>query len=176
MHRHLRLVLLATTLPLALGACSNAAGTADTALPAAFDQGVPEPTGEVVLTVATDDATHDWDLETLAILDQHDLTIVEPFIDKEHTYTGPLWRDVLRGSGVDVDAGREVELLALDDYVSEIPTDAETLRGVLLAYLEDGEEIPVARGGPIRLVFPDDNPARENVNNWVWSIRSARVI
>ena len=66
--------------------------------------------------------------------------------------------------------------MALDDYVAEIPTDAETLRGVLLAYLQDGEEIAIADGGPIRLIFPDDNPASENVNNWIWSVRSARVI
>lgn len=176
MHRHLRTALLTVALPLALGGCTTADAPTDAPLPAAFDQGVPEPSDDVVLTVSTDDASHDWDLGTLAALEQHDLTILEPFIDEEHTYTGPLWRDVLRASGVDVDAGREVELVALDDYVSELPTDAGTLRGVLLAHLEDGEEIPVADGGPIRLVFPDDNPARENVNNWIWSIRTARVI
>ena len=132
MHRHLRSVLIAVALPLVLGACSSTAVPDDAPLPAAFDQGVPEPSGDVVLTVANDDASHDWDLATLGILDQHDLTIFDQFADAEHTYTGPLWRDVLRASGVDVDAGREVELVALDDYVAEIPTDAETLRGVLL--------------------------------------------
>lgn len=173
--RRTRLLLIA--LVAVLVACGRGGDeTGEAALPAAFDQGVPEPTGEVVLTITTDGTTYDWDLATLGQLEQHDLTIVEPFLDVEHTYTGPLWRDVLRASGVDVDADREVELVALDDYVAEIPTDADTLDGVLLAHLEDGEPIAVADGGPIRLIFPLENPAAENVNNWIWSIRTARVI
>ena len=161
----------------AVAACSGGDSGLDVApLPAAFADGVPAPTGPVVLTVTTDDGVVDWDLATIGLLDQQDLTIIEPFVDEEHTYTGPLWADVLRASGVDLAAGRTVELVALDDYVAEIPTDATTLDGTLLAHLEDGESIPIARGGPIRLVFPPDNPAADNANNWIWSIRTARVL
>lgn len=171
----LRSRLAATALAVALAACSSGT-TEDAPLPSAFDAGVPAPTGDVVLTLETDDATHDWDIATLELLEQFDLTIVDPFLDKEHTYTGPLWRDVLRASGVDVDAGRSVELVALDDYVAEIPTDAETLRGALLAHLDDGAPIPIEDGGPIRLVYPLDSAAADNDNNWIWSIRRGRVL
>lgn len=156
--------------------CAAAPATSDRApLPDVFGDGVPAPTQDVVLTVVTDDGDSDWDLPTLGLLAQQDLTIIEPFVDEEHTYTGPLWADVLRASGVDLDEGREVQLVALDDYVAEIPTDVDTLDGVVLASREDGEEIPVAAGGPIRLIWPPENPGAENNNNWIWSIRSAQV-
>ncbi len=171
-------VLLALVAGLLLTACSTGPGDeARPALPAAFDDGVPAATGEVVLTVTdAEGTTVDWDLDTLAMLDQQDLTIIEPFLDEEHTYTGPLWADVLRASGIDLDAGHEIELVALDDYVAEIPTDATTLDRALLAHLQDGEPMAIDDGGPIRLVYPPDNPASENANNWIWSIRTARVL
>lgn len=168
--------LLALSLAFALAACAAAGGGEELELPAAFDDGVPAPTGAVVLTVTSDDGAVDWDIETLALLDQQTLTIMEPFLEVERTFTGPLWRDVLRAAGVDVDAGRSVELVALDDYVAEIPTDRDTLDGVVLAHLDEGEPIAIADGGPIRLIWPDDNDGRENANNWIWSIRRARVL
>lgn len=166
---------LVLAIALLAAACSDGAG--DRApLPAAFDDGVPAPTEAVVLTVTTADDVVDWDLATLARLDQRELTIVEPFVEEEHTYRGPLWADVLRASGVDLDAGTTVELVALDDYVLDLATDPATLDGIVLAHREDGDPIPIADGGPIRLVLPPDNPASENPNTWIWSIRTARVL
>lgn len=174
--KHLIAPLLALGVAAALVGCSDTdAELTEQPLPAAFEDGVPEPTGDVVLTVTTGDGEHDWDLATLGRLPQHDLTILEPFVEEEHTYTGPLWADVLRASGVDLAEAGPVEVVALDDFVADIPTDAESLDGLLLAHQEDGEEIAIADGGPIRLVFPPDNPAGENRNNWVWSVRAANV-
>lgn len=161
---------------LVLAACSSGAPSLPTApLPAAFDQGVPAPDGEAVLTVSTDGEAHDWDLATLELLEQHDLSIREPFVDEDHTYTGPLWADVLRASGVDLAAAETAEMVALDDFVADIPATPTALDGLLLAHLEDGEPIPIETGGPIRLVFPPDNPAGDNANNWIWSVRRATV-
>ena len=171
----MRRVLIVLCL-LALAACSAEPTGGPAPLPSAFDAGVPEVTGDVVLTVTTvDDVEVDWDLDTLAMLEQQQLTIVEPFIEEEQTFTGPLWADVLRASGIDLDAGHTIELMALDDYVAEIPTDPATLDRAVLAHLVDGDPIPIEEGGPIRLVYPPDNPAAENANNWIWSIRTARV-
>lgn len=168
--------LVPAALVFLLAACSTSgAGLPDEPLPDAFADGVPEPSGEVVLTVTTTDATHDWDHATLGLLEQHDLAIIEPFVEEEHTYTGPLWADVLRASGVDLGAAETAELRALDDFVADIPVTASALDGLVLARLEDGEQIPVADGGPVRLVFPPDNATGDNVNNWIWSIRHAAV-
>lgn len=162
----------AAALAAVLATCSGGAALPSDPLPAAFDQGVPPPSGEVVLTVETPDGSHDFDLATLELLEQHELTIVEPFVDAEHTYRGPLWADVLRAAGVPLD-GRDVELVALDDFVTDIPTDAGALDGLVLASTEDGEPIPIAAGGPLRLVFPPGNETGANLNNWIWSVRSA---
>lgn len=168
--RHLPVLLLL------LSACAGTSPTLpDDPLPAAFDTGVPAPDGEVVLTVTVRGESHDWDLATLGRLEQHDLSILEPFVEEEHTYTGPLWADVLRASGVDLETADTAEMVALDDFVADIPVTAAALDGLLLARLEDGDPIPVARGGPIRLVFPPDNAVGDNSNNWIWSVRSATV-
>lgn len=171
----IRRAALALAAVLALVGCSSEqeAVLDDGPLPAAFDDGVPAPEGDVVLTIAAGDATPDWDLATLGELEQHELTIVEPFLDEEVTFTGPLWSDVLRASGIDLEATTSVELVALDDFVADIPTDATTLDGLLLATAADGQPIDIADGGPIRLVYPDGNPTGENLNNWIWSVRSA---
>lgn len=168
-------VLLATVAlaAVALAACTGPATELPSdPLPPAFADGVPEPTGEVVLTVTGPGGPHDFDLPTLQQLAQHDLTVLEPFVDQEHTYAGPLWGDVLRAAGIPLD-GRDVELVALDDFVTDIPADAASLDGLLLAVSEDGAPIPIADGGPLRLVFPPGNETGANLNNWIWSIRSA---
>ena len=164
--------LLPLTVAAVLAACSGGGGLQAAPLPAAFDDGVPRPSGEVVLTVASPDGRHDFDLATLGLLEQHELTVLEPFVEREHTYRGPLWADVLRAAGVPLD-GRDVELVALDDFVTDIPTDAAALDGLLLASTEDGRPIPIAAGGPLRLVFPPGNETGANLNNWIWSLRTA---
>lgn len=167
---------LPAALLVVLAACSSPAPTLPSGpLPSAFDDGVPTPDGEVVLTVTTGGQDHDWDLATLELLEQHDLSIHEPFVEEDHTYTGPLWADVLRASGVDLSAAETAEMVALDDFVADIPVTPAALDDLLLARLEDGAPIPIEDGGPIRLVFPPGNPAGDNANNWIWSVRRATV-
>lgn len=160
-----------------LGACTSAGPDAagDAPLPAAFADGVPAPTGEVVLSITTDGDEAVWDLATLELLEQHELSMVEPFVDVETTFTGPLWVDVLRASGIDTGGDADIELRAIDDYVIVLPTDATAIGGTLLATGDAGEPIPVEFGGPVRLVFPDDVALGDNLNHWIWSLRWGEV-
>lgn len=172
----MRVARLLPALLLVVVGCSNPTPTLPTSpLPTVFDQGVPAPADEVVLTVAVSGEEHDWDLATLRLLEQHDLSIHEPFVEEDHTYTGPFWADVLRASGVDLEAAETAEMIALDDFVADIPVTPAALDGLVLAHLEDGEPIPIEAGGPIRLVFPPDNEVGDNANNWIWSVRRATV-
>lgn len=167
-------VALSTALTL-VGCSETPDPTPVESLPAAFDDGVPAPAGEVVLTLETDDATVEWDLATLEELPLHELELFEPFVEEDLRFTGPLWIDVLRASGVELEEGRAVELVALDEYVSVVPADLDALEGVMLATREEGEAIPLERGGPIRLVYPPDNETGKNLNAWIWSIVSGEV-
>lgn len=169
-------ILVALVALLVLSACGSSGDLAATSapLPEVFKQGVPVPDGEVVLTVTPSDGEAvDWDRTALEMLPQRELTIFEPFIDEERTFTGPLWWDVLRASGVE--AGRDVDLVALDDYTASLPADPTVLERTVLALTDQGEPIPVDGGGPVRLVFPDEDPLADNANNWIWSIRRAEV-
>ena len=168
--------LLAILCALLFAACGPDASTiaARAPLPDSFDDGVPAPSGDVVLTVVPEgDAPVDWDIDALRMLPQQQLTLFEPFIDQERTFSGPLWWDVLRASGVE--PGRDVDLIALDDYTASLPADREVLAQTLLAVTDQGERIPIDAGGPVRLVYPDGDPLADNPNNWIWSIRRAEV-
>lgn len=146
-------------------------------LPDAFADGVPAPADEVVLSLSVDTEVVDWDLATLGLLDQQELTILEPFVERTITFRGPVWVDVLRASGADVGPdGHELAVLtALDDYVTELPVAASALGETMLATSADDAPIGIDEGGPIRLVFPDDSPLAENANHWIWSLRSGVV-
>jgi hypothetical protein len=161
---------------LLLPSCSAQRG-AEIALPAVFDDGAPPPTGLVVLTIEGASATADWDLLTLGALPQIERTQLEPFVAGERTFQGPLLVDVLRASGFDVTDGSitEIDLVALDDFRATLPTDGDSLDGVMLATLDGGVLISLEDGGPIRIIFPDDNDLGDNLDNWVWSLRTGTV-
>jgi hypothetical protein len=161
---------------LLLASCSAPRG-AEIALPAMFDDGAPAPTGLVVLTIEGASAAADWDLLTLGELPQIERTQLEPFVAGERTFQGPLFVDVLRASGIDVTDGSmtEIDLVALDDFRATLPTDGDSLDGVMLATLDGGVPISLEDGGPIRIIFPDDNDLGDNLDNWVWSLRTGTV-
>jgi hypothetical protein len=142
-----------------------------------FDDGAPAPIGLVVLTIEGASGTADWDLLTLSELPQIERTQLEPFAAGERTFQGPLLVDVLRASGIDVTDGSmtEIDLVALDDFRATLPTDGGSLDGVMLATLDGDLAISLEDGGPIRIIFPDDNDLGENLDNWVWSLRTGTV-
>ncbi len=169
-------LLAAIGAALLLASCSSDAPV-DITLPAAFDDGVPEPAGEVILSIETAGVVSEWDRQSLSELDQVERTQLEPFIQEVRTFRGPLLTHVLAASGVDVSAGSEaqIELIALDDFRATLPADASSLEGVMLATLDGGAIIPLEEGGPIRVIFPEENEVGENLNNWIWSLRSGVV-
>ena len=171
-----RRLLLALVALLVLAACGSTDTVAATSapLPEVFEEGVPDPAGDVLLTVdPLDGEPVDWDRAALELLPQRELTLFEPFIDEERTFTGPLWWDVLRASGVE--PGRDVDLVALDDYTASLPADPEVLARTVLALTDQGAPIPIDAGGPVRLVYPDGDALADNPNNWIWSIRRAEA-
>lgn len=107
------------------------------------------------------------DLASFDALPQQTLTTFEPFVKKDITFTGVGFADLLDAAAA---SGSSVTVHALDDYVRTM--DAAVLRepGVLLATRQAGELIPIAEGGPVRLVFPDGSEAGADSDLWVWSV------
>jgi DMSO/TMAO reductase YedYZ molybdopterin-dependent catalytic subunit len=46
----------------------------------------------------------------------------------------------------------------------------------IIAVGQDGGDIPVDQGGPIRIVFPDGTPGSTRLEAWNWSIERIEVM
>jgi hypothetical protein len=142
---------------------------------------VPAPVGKPVLTLKgavtnrNDGAAVVFDLRTLEAMATATLSTFEPFVKKDMTFTGVPMADLLARAGIASGATR-VRLQALDDYKVELSVADFADRRVLLATKADGASIPVAKGGPIRLVFPADSTVGKNRDLWIWSVDAMTVL
>jgi len=133
----------------------------------------PPATDEVVLTVegaTTVDFTY-GELQQLATVE---ITILEPFVEQEQSFTGVPLAELLSVAGVPASA--RIETIALNDYRYADSVAQWTENDALLAVFRDGELIPMDQGGPIRIVFDSDSPAFELLDAWNWSLRTIAVI
>lgn len=142
---------------------------------------LPRPEGPVVLTIAGGTGGNaaagatEVDFATLEReLSQEELTVYEPFVKKNVTFTGVPMSDLLSAARVDATSG-SLYMHALDDYTVELPLSGVASDG-LLATRVDGKRIPVAEGGPIRLIFGTDSELGSNPENWIWSVDSMRPV
>lgn len=163
-----RLATLAGAVLLALSALAGPVRAAD----------LPEPTGEVILTVSDASGEHvtRFDRAMLEALPQTTVVTTTDWTDGVRTFTGPLGRDVLAAAGV---SGTTIDAGAINDYHIGFPASDFADWDVLLAMTMDGEALSVRDKGPIWIVYPrDDNPelANPEVNSrWVWQLQSLTV-
>lgn len=167
-----------TALTLVGTGCSSEDPAPTAAAPAA------EPRVDLTLAPATEDPVLRFtgevgtreplevDLAGLDQLPQQTLTTYEPFLKTDVTFSGVAFADLLDAAGA---TGDSVLVHALDDYERTLGVDVLREPGVLLATREDGEEIPIAEGGPVRLVFPEGSEAGANPDLWVWSVDQLTV-
>jgi hypothetical protein len=139
----------------------------------------PAPKGESSLRIAGVEhgnvAAHvtKVDFATLDRVARERRTVREPFVKHDVEFTGLRIGEVLERAGGQGSAG-SLFIHALDDYhvelaISDIASDA------LLATRADGKPIPIAQGGPIRLVFTSKGGLAANTDMWIWSIDSMRL-
>jgi hypothetical protein len=141
---------------------------------------VPKPAGKPVLKL-TGALTNRNDGKDL-VLDQKQLdtmptetaTVYEPWVKKRIEFTGIPMSLLLSTAGISPSA-TEIRVHALDDYQVEFKVADLMAPGVLLATRQERKAIPIADGGPVRLVFPPDSIAGRNRDTWVWSIDSLTV-
>ncbi len=187
MKRSTAAVVGALTLAAALGGCGGrdapkATPAAPTTVRAEGPPApVPAPAGKPVLTLkgAVTNPNHGaavvFDLPTLEAMATATTQTHEPFVKKDMTFTGVPMADLLARAGIKSSATK-VRLHALDDYKVELAMADFADRRVLLATKAEGERIPVAKGGPIRLIFPADSPVGKNRDLWIWSVDSMTVL
>lgn len=171
-------------LALILAACGQAA-PADVAVYTRVSESslqpgdpIPQPQGEVILTVSGDALGEiQLDMATIESVGLVEYTVQDPFLHKEVTYTGPLLSELLDALQIDPDASN-MRLTALNDYAIDMPVSMMRQYPILFAIMADGEYMEIADRGPAMLVLPYDHyeferPAADAF--WIWQIKSIEV-
>lgn len=178
-----RLFVASVCVAVAISGCSDAAkpaaNTSNTPIPqTAQPSPLPSAVGKVVLTLSglTADpskrAAVSIDLATLDAMSTVEDDIYEPFVKKTVHFTGVPLAALLARVGV---TQGQVLLHALDDYTFNSTVAALTASQALIATTADGKPIPLAAGGPIRIVFPDGTALAKKTAAWVWSLDSIKL-
>jgi DMSO/TMAO reductase YedYZ molybdopterin-dependent catalytic subunit len=183
MSRNAAAAVGALVLALAMTGCGGS--NTSNAMPASFATGpaapVPTPSGKPVLTITgavtnhNEDSALVFDLSALDAMATVTTTMYEPFVKKDIKFTGIPMVNLLARAGVSPTATK-VQLHALDDYRVELKVSDLADPHILLATKADDARIPVAGGGPIRLIFPADSAVGKNRDVWIWSIDSLAVV
>lgn len=125
----------------------------------ALAEDLPNPTGEVVLTVAgnigvtNQDGTAVFDVEMLKALGEVSFETTTPWTDGVQRFTGVSLHNLLQV--LDVTEG-SLKATAINDYAIDIPVSDSVEGGPILAYLQNGEPMSVRDKGPLWLVYPYD--------------------
>lgn len=133
----------------------------------------PPAADEVVLTITASESV-DFTYAELQALATVEITIFEPFIEQQQSFTGVPLADLLSTAGVPATA--RIETVALNDYAYADSASQWIDNDALLAVYRDGALIPMDQGGPIRIVFAEGSDAFELLDAWNWSLRSITVI
>lgn len=157
-----------------------AAATAATTKPPAAGElrpgdELPAPTGKVILRMAgLEGGSAAVDMKTLERMPQIAATVTEPFLKRNVEFSGVRVKDLLAIAGAP-SAAKVIKFRALDDYHVDLTIDDLLAGDALLATKADGKRMPVAEGGPIRIVFLGDTKVANNTDNWIWSVSSIRI-
>ncbi len=153
--------------------------------PAALQPGaaIPLPEAEPILTVTGKVGTTNSDqaiLMDIATIEQAgvvEYTVTDPFEEKAIRYQGVLMRDLLNLWQVADDA-QTVELVALNDYMIDIPIADFRDYPVLFALQADGVYMEPDYRGPAMLVYPVDQYEFDAMlvqRKWIWQIKAIHI-
>jgi hypothetical protein len=152
-----------------------------------------QPAGQVVLTVAGDigatnrgayddfedgffkhherkfDKAAEFDLAMLEGLGMHEVTVTYDKWPKAARFEGPWLKDVLAAAGA---AGKDVAVLALDGFATEIAAADVDAYDWIVAVKRDGRYLGIGQRGPLWLVYArrDGKPIGEaDEQRWPWA-------
>jgi hypothetical protein len=169
------------SLAIAVGACSASDAISDTTVVAPGDvtnpygAGLVDPSepGEPILHLDIRGNVTEFSLESLKKLPATTVELFEPFIKTRLSFTGVSLAVLFDTAGIKADD--EVDTRALNEYRYVNAAGKFTASDGLLAYEQNGLSIPMDRGGPIRIVFPDGTPLSTVLDAWNWALSSITV-
>ncbi len=126
------------------------------------DDGLPQPTGPVVLVITGDIARSNgpnrasFDLDMLKQIGMTSLVTSTPWTEGASKFAGVLARDVLHYVGARSD---HITAISMNDYLVEIPIKDFLDHDVIFALKRDGKFLGVRDMGPVLIVYPFDRDA-----------------
>lgn len=132
---------------------------------------------QTILSVTTPEKEAAFTKEELLEMPQLTVVTKNDYVDDVTTFQGPSLRHVLEEMEIGPEA--QLKMVALNDFVSQVPAQDAFDYDVVLAVLRDGEEMPVRGKGPIWLIYPmDAHPELKTEvynNRLVWQLKSILV-
>lgn len=146
-------------------------------------ESLPEPSGQVILTVRGDIALTNATAEA-----RLDRAMIEA-MGVSTLHTGTIWTDgTSEFNGVELARlmlrlgadGSILRLTALNDYAVEIPMSEAVAGGPLLAFRMDGKDLSPRDKGPLWMVYPYDvDPKYKNEVSYsrsIWQLSMIEVL
>lgn len=127
---------------------------------AAEELPVPEDAPLLVVSGAISNTnvgeTASFDFDMLEDLDTVTFTTKTIWTDGDQTFTGVQLSDLMELVGAEGDV---IKATAINDYAVDIPREDWVDDGPIVAFLNNGETMPVRQKGPLWIVYPfDQNP------------------
>jgi hypothetical protein len=140
------------------------------------------PKGKVLLTISGNIDNKNkgkvavLDFEMLDKMNQKTFKTKTPWYPEARAFTGPLMSDLLKISGA---KGKKLKLIAMDDYITEVPISDMEEFGVIMATKMDGERLDITDKGPLFLIYPFDSKKElKSVKYYeraVWQIKEIKI-
>lgn len=131
---------------------------------------------EVVLSITDGKATVEYSINQLRELPSVSIEVYEPFELKRIRFVGVLIEDVLADSKMT--DSKSITAIALNDYVNSTTRESLEESSAFIAYeemLAVTTLIDYARGGPLRIIIPDNTPLSSQLSVWTWSLHRIEV-
>ena len=133
----------------------------------------PPTANEIILTLSHKSVVKKYRFDDLAKLKSSTITIHEPFVKKNQTFTVVSLKKLFASVGID---GSEiVQTKALNDYIYSNSAESFLAADGYLAIKRNGQAIPYDQGGPIRIIFPNTSKWSTFLDPWNWSLMSISV-
>ncbi len=133
----------------------------------------PPAANETIFTINNGKKVIKYSMNSLKAMKPITITIYEPFVKKEQSFSVISISNIAKKSGINPKA--KLVTIALNDY-----TYTNTLQNFVaakgyIAIARNGKPIPYDQGGPIRIVFPKDSKWSKFLDPWNWSLSSIVV-
>lgn len=149
---------------------------------AAAAEGLPQPTGRIILTISGNIAKTnngdkaEFDLEMLHALGTRALSMTTSWTDGTQEFSGVLMRHLMAAVGA---RGKTVEAVALNDYTYSIEMEDFSLYPVIVATKLNRKLLRIRDKGPLWIIYPLDTFSEEQKDSielrMVWQLRQLIV-